>query len=232
MEARNLIIAAVVTATIMTLIILALVGIFKYYPEFYGLQPNRKSTLEAEKKIVYVEPSIQLSSQEFDEMQNRILKIDVLREIKKKNESNIKLLKDSLKSIGKSFEKERITAKQMKDSITKRNEHSLVLLDSITRLNDLITNRTKQLKLCEKKAKDMESIMEVKLDSLEKKNFQMFAKIYDNAGPAVVARILERIDERDAAIILKNMQKRKAGKVLDAMNPEQSAAILLLGIVK
>ena len=35
--------------------------------------------------------------------------------------------------------------------------------------------------------------------------------------------------ERDAAKILKMMQKKKAGKVLESMKPESSAAILLLG---
>lgn len=231
MDPKKLIIAAVVTAFIITLIILALIGLFKFYPEFYGLESPGKDTMEVEKQIVYFEPAIQLSRNEFDNFQKKSLKVDLLEERKKTLEKKLKILNDSITSVNKFYEEERINVKQLTDSINKRNNHSAELLDSISRLNNTITKSNKQLEMYQSKISDMERIMETRLDSLERKNFEVFAKIYDNSSPVEVARILERIDERDAARILKNMQKRKAGKVLDAMNPEHSAAILLLGIV-
>jgi flagellar motility protein MotE (MotC chaperone) len=85
-------------------------------------------------------------------------------------------------------------------------------------------------KLVQKHVKDLEDMLANRYDSMEVKNFETFAKIYNSANPKDVAKILEQIDERDAAKILKLMQNKKAGKVLEAMLPEQAAAILIIGI--
>lgn len=67
-----------------------------------------------------------------------------------------------------------------------------------------------------------------KMDSLEKFNWRLFAKIYDKAEPKEVAKILSELDERDAAFILKNMKPKVAAKVMENIAPETAAAIMAL----
>lgn len=67
-----------------------------------------------------------------------------------------------------------------------------------------------------------------KMDSLEKFNWRLFAKIYDKAEPKEVAKILSELDERDAAFILKSMKPKIAAKVLENIAPETAAAIMAL----
>jgi flagellar motility protein MotE (MotC chaperone) len=67
-----------------------------------------------------------------------------------------------------------------------------------------------------------------KMDSLEKFNWRLFAKIYDKAEPKEVAEILSELDERDAAFILKSMKPKVAAKVLENIAPETAAAIMAL----
>ena len=103
------------------------------------------------------------------------------------------------------------------------------LIDSLTKVLKENKNSNERIKLLDQRILDQEKFITKKIDSAELNNFKLFAKIYNGTKPADVAKILEQIDERDAAIILKLMQRKKAGKVIDAMLPEHAAAILLLG---
>lgn len=67
-----------------------------------------------------------------------------------------------------------------------------------------------------------------KMDSLERFNWTLFAKIYDKAEPKEVAKILTELNEQDAAFILKTMKPKVAAKVLENMDPVAVATIMSL----
>jgi flagellar motility protein MotE (MotC chaperone) len=139
---------------------------------------------------------------------------DSIVNIFRKTQSN----RDSMASVNKKYQ----------DLVKANNTFN----DSLNKLVNVIDKAEEKIKISEQRIKDQETFISRKQDTVEKKNFLDFAKMYNTTKPQDVARILEQIDERDAARILKLMQPKKASKVIESMAPEQAAAILLLGATK
>ncbi len=230
MNPKQLIILVAVLSFAFVLMLIALFGVYKYYPTYLGLPPSTQDSLTQEEDAFFIEPHIVLNKDEFDELQTKLLRMELL---KAHNDSLKKLrnrLWDSLKAMDKNIShcKDSIIAKA--DTIKEKNKETQFLLDSMETLRNQYKKSLHETKVVRQHVKDLEEMLASRYDSMEVKNMEVFAKIYNNASPADVAKILEQIDERDAAKILKLMQKKKAGKVLEEMLPEQAAAILIIGI--
>jgi flagellar motility protein MotE (MotC chaperone) len=220
----------------LVLSVVAIFVVYNYAPTYLGLPPNPEDTMQVveepepvEEDTVYIEPPIEITRQEFDQMQLELLKKALAR---KRSDSLAKLrleLIDSLENIQKRIDNQSDSVSVVRDTLKKSEQYSQQLTDSLKKLFADYQKSLKKIELIEQKIEDQDAFIEKRYDSLEMENFRTFAKIYNNSNPQDVARILEQIDERDAALILKLMSKKKAGKVLDAMMPEYAAAILLLG---
>jgi len=230
MTPKQLIILVLALSFGFVLIMGAFWGVYKYYPTYLGLPSNPKDTVAVKEEPIYIEPHIVLSRAEFDKLQAQLLLVDIL---KIHNDSLRKIkdrLWDSMKAMDKNISQWKDSVIEVHDTISQKDKFSKLLLDSIETLRNQTKKSSHETKLVQQHIKDLEEMLANRYDSLEVKNFETFAKIYNSANPSDVAKILEQIDDRDAAKILKLMQKKKAGKVLEAMLPEQAAAILIIGI--
>lgn len=235
---KQLLIGIIVVSGVLSLLMLGMIGIIKYRPDLLGIRDTADTTknvqIQKPRNIrpirpVYIEPTVQISQKELAFFENELIKKN---EIFIKNDSLLRIekyLRDSIKNI---YE----TIKFYQDSTKRANsiaENSLSkvksLEDSITALQNQLKKLNEKYELAQKRIDTYQKLMEQKVDSSAKINFETFAKIYENSRPQEVAAILERLDERDAARILKMMNKKKAGKIIEAMKPENAAAILLLG---
>ena len=217
----------------MSLIAISLLGIYKYQRTWLGLPPDPKDTLlKVKEDTVYIEPTVQLTEKRFSQINKTLSEIEFYQKQKDSFYKISQFLKDSVgryKFVLKTYQD---SINKTKNNLDQSNLHGQHLVDSINRLNSLFLKAKEKNEISEKKITDQENFINQKEDTLQKKAFVNFAKIYNNSRPADVARILERIDEREAASILKLMSKKKAGKIIEAMKPEQAAAILLLGYEK
>ncbi len=241
MTMRQLIIAVIIGSGIIALLLAGALGVVYYKPELIGLKDPSDTTKVEEPppppppppeplRFVHIEPTVEISRQQLAFFENEVIIKDELK-IKKDSLLNLeKFLRDSLKV---EFQK----IKDCKDSVKRQfiNYDNLLkeknlLADSVGKVEQELSGVTSRLETARKRIENYEEMLESRIDSASRMNFETFAKIYDNSNPADVARILEQLDERDAARILKLMQRRNAGKVLEAMRPENAAAILLLGV--
>lgn len=227
MNTKSIIILAIAIPVLMTLILLALFGVYKYDRTLLGFPPVPSDTVAVDTvvppKMVEITEK-RLRNLEYGMRSKAELRavIDTLKNDKKILSDSISRFEKAKDSIEKSFQ----PLKDEKDSI--KNEIKQ-LNDSLANLVSDYDKAKKDLERYKKLAESRLNSIRKKADSSEAENQAKFAKIYENANPGEVARILEQIDERDAAKILKMMNKKKAGKIIEAMSPESAAAILLLG---
>lgn len=241
---RQLIIGIIIVSVLFALIMLGLLGVLKYKPELIGIRSGADSTIVEQPikeipaempkpeplKFVHIEPTVEISKAQLYLFE---------WEVHKKNELMVKF--DSLKRIEKylrdSLKSNDNTLRAFKDSLSRayKNADKAIknkddMQDSLSKVNEALKLANNRYETAQKRIENYENMLEARIDTASKINFETFAKIYDNTRPQEVAGILEQLDERDAAKILKLMNKKKAGKVLEAMKPENAAAILLLGV--
>jgi len=238
---KQLLIGIIIVSVVLSLLMLGLIGVIKYRPDLLGIKEqidtakitqNQKPKKIQPLKPVYIEPTVHISQKQLAFFEKEAI---LKNELMIKNDSLLKLekfLRDSIKTI---FE----TIRFYQDSTKRANfvaENAIKkqqnISDSLNRLQNELSKLKARLELAERRKEQYQKMLENKVDSVSKINFETFAKIYENSKPQEVAAILERIDERDAARILKLMNRKKAGKIIEAMKPENAAAILLLGAVQ
>jgi flagellar motility protein MotE (MotC chaperone) len=232
---RQIIIVVTVFSIIIILALLAAYGIYRFYPEWIGLSSSNETTdqiLQNPADTTVLIPKVVIPQSKLDEIQFAKLNNELLQGyIDRQNNWN-NLLIDSINKIHQKYF-------AMKDSVDKTigrvsdSQNNLGKMnDSLNSLNGQVLKLQNDNKLMQTRLQAYDKFMEKRFDSLQTVNFKNYASIYNNSSPSEVAKILEQIDEQDASSILKFMQKKKAGKVLDAMLPERAAAILLLGANK
>jgi flagellar motility protein MotE (MotC chaperone) len=232
MEPKQVLIVVLSILLVFVLLVMGLLGVVKFYPQYVGLPAPVADSTQALKKdsiIIPPEPQIVLKQYVLDSLQTELMKRNLDSNDKKSVVDHNKYLLDSISKINKMIVGLQENIFKSNDSLGKKQNFSSKLSDSLSKLHNMYQRAISEIAASKEKIKSQEKAIETKIDTLEKKNFETFAKIYNGANPTEVAKILEQIDERDAAKILKMMQKKKASKVLEAMKPEQSAAILLLG---
>lgn len=233
MEPKHIVIGIAIIAGAITLVILGMIGIYQFYPESIGLEPNEnKDTTQIEYislDTVPLVPTVEITEQRILELQKGILE---KRELLNQKDSLFQLslaLTDSIRLI-ESANKKYLDSIGRISGISKRWKDSTnTLYDSLNSLYSELKRSIEKLERNELLLEDQEEFIARKQDTLEKQNFITYAKIYNSANPVEVAKILELIDENDASQILKAMSKKQAAKVLEAMEPNRAAAIMLLG---
>ncbi|MCX6146893.1 MAG: hypothetical protein NTW25_06530 [Candidatus Kapabacteria bacterium] len=230
MNGKQLLTIILLASLSITLIFSMLAGIYKYKPDWLGYPPLPGDTVKVVKKdTVYLEPTVQITEKRLAELNRDVAQKQIFQTEKDSLYAKNKRIVDSL-NIYKNkiaFYLDSISRVQKVLGNTKGFGNNLQ--DSIKKLVSKFKDAQDKLKIAEQRASDQEKFISTKQDTLEKKSFQDFAKIYNNANPKDVAKILEQLDERDAAHILKLMSKKKAGKIIESMKPQKAAAILLLG---
>lgn len=230
MDAKKVLMVIIIASFSITLIVMSLVGIYKYKPTWLGMPPNPKDTVaQIKEDTVYIEPSVRLSEKKYSQLNRELAEKDYYKAQKDSFLLLSQKLQDSIKRYQLFVKNYQDSVKWSKNNLVQSFQKSNKLIDSLNTLNAKYMKQVDKVKQAELKISDQEKFISQKEDSSQKIAFQNFAKIYNNSKPADVAKILEQIDERDAAMILNMMSKKKAGKIIESMKPEQAAAILLLG---
>lgn len=222
MTIKKLILLICTISVIFLLSPILIVYIYRLYPEWIGLPPNKTQKVITEKKQKDL-IKIQITQNDFENFQKVNLSKAILQvETEKLKEKNEKL-RDSLKTIMKKIEEKKdskIISANPQDDLTK------ILKDSLIKLSYNLIEYKKNKEYLAKQLDEIQKQNKSSNDSLKIKSLVEFAKIYNNSNPTEVAKILEKIDKKDAILILKSMQKKKAGKVIEAMKSEVNADMI------
>lgn len=237
MRPRHFIIILMIIAGAFALIMLSIGGVYLFAPQALGIKPKPQAIDSTKIKKVDVKkrdtvplvPSVVITLEQLREFEKNIVTQAAISNDKDSLYKYSLNLQDSIVNIYKTNANYKDSIDYYRKTIADVKQYTNKLLDSILMINSDITRAKARVDFVEKRLKEQDEIVSKKQDTLEKKNFEVFAKMYNNSNPADVAKILEVLDERDASKILKLMSIKKAGKVLEAMKPEQAAAILLLG---
>ncbi len=228
----------IIIAAAFSMIMLSIGGVYLFSPESLGLQPKNKhnsSKLNKDKNkkndTIHVIPTVLISLDKLRELEKNIITKATISKDKDSLYKYAVYLQDSISQIYKNNAIYKDSVQYYIKTISDVKQYTNKLLDSILMINSDLKKGKLRVDFVDKRLKEQEEIFSKKQDSVERKNFEIFAKMYNNSNPADVAKILERLDERDASKILKLMSVKKAGKVLESMKPEQAAAILLLGSI-
>ncbi|MGB9771295.1 MAG: magnesium transporter MgtE N-terminal domain-containing protein [Candidatus Kapaibacteriota bacterium] len=208
---------------------LALLGLYKFAPGFFGIQSDeqkKEPKPEEIKEQFKSEPKVVLSKYEYDEwLQKSFNAFAVVKE----NQFLVnysKYLQDSLT----------IVNSKLKEIQT----DNIKLIDSLNKIHTLINEKKlenskllSQISQKEKELAELKSFLQKQkesgkalTDSAKLEVYKTFAKIYENANPEEVAKVIENLEDKDALALLKLMNKKKAGKIIDRLKPERSAQIL------
>lgn len=227
-----------------TVVVIAILSIYQYAPEFLGLPPKpadsaelaqialqaKLDSIETEKKkfdTIYIEPRIALTGNQFDSIQQEFLRSDILK-IQKDSLLKSRLqLTDSIARLNQKAMKIKDSMRAVIDTFNTKSRSFAGIMDSLKRYMDLYNKTNSELKSAKEKlrGKDDKPVP----DSVKEKELKDYAKICNNSNPEKVAKILENMKGADASKLLKLMDKKKAGKVLEAIKPEQAADILAPG---
>lgn len=228
---RKVIIILAAVATALILILVSGLAFIKFTnPELIGLQPLPKDTVKVvERDTINFEPTYEITKEKLNQFEETAKEAETYKELKSTLENQILELQklDSIK---------RSEIVKLKDSVLPDKDiklkesrtYSEYLQDSLSKLIAEKERFKTEAELAKQEKNELEKYIESEVDSLEMESFKTFAKIYNSTEPAKVAQILETMDERDAAIILKNMRTKNAGKVIEAMDPQKAALIILL----
>ncbi len=237
MRPKHFIMILIIIAAAFSLIMLSIGGVYLFAPQAIGLQPKKNKVdstkiknIEIKKKdTVPIVPSVIITLEKLRELEKNIITKAAISNDKDSLFKYAQYLQDSISNIYKNNSIYKDSIQYYIKTISDVKQYTNKLLDSVLKINTDLKKGKARVDFVEQRLKEQEEIFTKKQDSVEKKNFEVFAKMYNNSNPAEVAKILEHLDERDASKILKLMSVKKAGKVLEAMKPEQAAAILLLG---
>lgn len=229
MDRKLIIIIAAAASSLIIILVSGLVYLKYTNPEIIGLPPLNNDTVKVVKDTIRFEPTYEITKEKLNDFELKVAEREAYIQLNKVMEDKIRALEieDSLKQV-------QILALQdsvlpNKDLLLKESQtYSDMLKDSISKISSEKEKLASKAEIVEKEKTDLEKYIESEVDSLEMENFKQFAKIYNSSEPASVAQILETMDERDAAIILKNMRVKNAGKVIESMDPKKAALILLL----
>jgi flagellar motility protein MotE (MotC chaperone) len=207
--------------------------VYKLAPGWIGLEkPSVTYTKSGNQKKYYKEPVISLKKSEFDEMQNKIIRVNLLEHQIITLTADRTRLADTITKLGNLISSSKTSLPNMQDSISNIHKNTANLRDSLAKLGTLYAAAVSERDAARKTMDETKKNMLGTTDSVKNKSLSEFAKIYDNSEPNEVAKILEKIDTKDASKILKLMSKKKAGKVLDVMNPDKVAEIMKKSGVK
>ncbi len=245
MNSKTLIFLVIALTSSFTIVVIGVFAIYSFRPDVLGYPTTppdsaelvrqaymaKLDSIEREKQkldTIFIEPRIALSNTSFDSIQQEFLKKDILR-IQKDSLLKTKIrLVDSLTRLNRKIFVMKDSVRAVIDTFRKKDNKLAGVRDSLKKYTDMYNKINNELKTAKEKLKKEKNGGALP-DSLKEKEFREYAKIYNNSRPESVAKILENLKADDASMIIKFMDKKKAGKVLEVLKPEQAAAILLSG---
>lgn len=230
----------IITLTIVIgffLVVGAIVGVYKYKPQWLGLPPRPEDTVKVHVDTTpkkpevkpFVEPKVEMTKWDYDSLQVEMVKRAI------SNYQNLNLmhyartLQDSINKLNQSVWAYKDAGKRLADTVRFTKYNYQKFNDSLAKLYTEISRLKAENENTKKMTGEQKKVNDKRTDSLNSKQIEAYSKIYNDIDPVKVAKILEQLDERDASRILKLMNKKKAGKVIESMLPENAAAILMLG---
>lgn len=243
MELRHILAGVVVMLLAVGMAILLSFGILEFYPQLIGLDKSG-NILKREKAdttdvtrdldVIYedeippvttVEVTLDKITRYEEDLQNK-------DRLLSENDSLVQISRNLTDSIAVLFKETRKTLDSINivhKALAKARKERKLLADSVDKLNSAALTKDDKIERLTKSLEETEKLLSNKMDSVDAEHYKNLAKIYNNSEPEEVARILESVDEKKAAMILRLMRKKNSGQVFDAMNPQAAAAILLLG---
>lgn len=226
MSSKQLIIIALVSVLSLGIALVAGLLLLKYDPTIFGKLPSDKD----EKKIYIVEPDDNLSISG-----KKLMELESSYEERLDLEKKYADLSNELEKIENKFESFKNNTEDKVKNAEKIEQDFESLKKSKAQLKDSIEFMKKKIKEQEEryiseleKTKDMINRLTGASDSLKGERFKAFAKIYNNAKPEEVAKILEKVTAKNTALILKLMSKKQAGKVVESLDKDYAAEVLLV----
>jgi len=227
MNVKQVLIVLAIVVGSLIFIFLIILGLYKFFPEIFGLKKETKTEkVEALKTEYKNEPMIVLSRREYDEWLQKSFNASAIVAENQFLSNYSKYLQDSLKKLSNQFTGLEKFNKDLSDSLKdwkgkyeEKSRQVQTLLAQIQQKDKMIAELNSRFEQISKSGK-------ATTDSAKQVVYSTFAKIFENSNPQEVAKILEHLDEQQALAILKSMSKKKAGKIIDALSPERSAKIL------
>ncbi|MBF0274436.1 MAG: hypothetical protein HQK84_04300 [Nitrospinae bacterium] len=190
-----------------TSVLLFIITSFTFF--YSGDNKAHKQTLSVENVFAQEEEKKEITDEEREKQREIEQAVKFYKE-KEKGEveviKNLKLLNE-LKERQKSLEEKEMELKN-KESQIKTIESSID-----TKLADMQTLKNQ-----------LEELITMRKD-LGEKNIKQLVKVYESMKPAEAAIVIEKLEEDIAVQVLKRMLGKKAGKILDVMNPAKTVRL-------
>ncbi|MGQ9819221.1 MAG: MotE family protein [Candidatus Kapaibacteriales bacterium] len=221
-----LIIFSIITGSLV-IIALILFGLYKFAPGLLGInqamEENLPNTTKAEFKT---EPKVVLSRLQYEDILQKYFDSRITLEENKFLLNYRTTLQDSIKKLNQKIDSISRYFSTIADSVKIKSKLIEEKEQIIKKLLAEIEQKEKQIsKFKEKESRQLASGKAI-TDSARQILYSTFAKIYENSNPKEVAKIFENLPNEHVVAILRLMSKKKAGKIIDALKPERSAAIL------
>jgi len=230
-QRKRLLFILILSAISASIIFTAFLGIKTYYPTWLGYPPLISDLVE--KDTIMLESTYEITAEKLIEFEKqKSLKENEIRRTDSLNKiiANLKET-DTLRLSTIAMYRDTILP-ELEGQLYESKTLNYQLFDSLIDLETELLYKENEVAIGLQRLQDQEKLYLSGLDSLEMENLKTWAKIYNSTKPDEVAAILEKMDEYEAATILKLMSKKKAGKVIEKLDPQRSAMILLLANIR
>jgi flagellar motility protein MotE (MotC chaperone) len=237
MNKKQIILIILILTIPTTILFLGVVGIYKYRPQWLGIPPSHAVTsisgnsndtnYNSNEDSIIFDPIIQVKRSKFDSIFSKLIYYDINRNLQESLTNENYKLKDSIVNLS-------LLISSVQDSLSGKIIENLSTLQLLSKLGDSLAITKARLNYAvknyssekEKKPKDQPIILQKKLETMYESNLREISQIFNNIEPNKAARILESTTVANASHILKAMDKKKAGKIIEVMKPKFGASIL------
>jgi len=238
MNQRQIILIVMIVSIPITVIVIALAIVSRYYPTLIGLPPNPEDTLTVDTfkeensaqniDSSLIDPKIEIPRSILDDWQFKLMLYEVTKAERDTFEMQNRILNDTILSLTAQLLAAKDSFNLKSGEFSRLSTISLAKDDTVEQKSRLISALQLQIKSLTEKlnAKQAESELEQQKKLANDALYKEFAQIYGNSEPARVARILEKLPPEDSYRILSQIDKKKAGKIIDVMKAEYSAELL------
>lgn len=226
-QRKRLLFLLTITAISVSVIFSTFIGIKTYYPTWLGYPPIAGNI--ADKDTIMLEDTYEITAEKLSDFENqKLLKENEMRRTDSLNDVIAQMIQEDSNKISLIAMYRDTILPDVEGQLYESKTLNYQLFDSLIDLQTELLYKENEVAIGLQRLKDQEKLYLDGLDSLEIENLKTWAKIYNSTKPDEVAAILEKMDEYEAATILKLMSKKKAGKVIEKLDPQRSAMILLL----
>lgn len=233
MNLKNIMFVIAIVLASLILITLVIFGTYKFAPEILGFKKSQTLKSVDEPTIEFKnEPKVVLSRSQYENWLQKSFDAKVIAE-----ENNFLLnyritLQDSIKKLNSKIDSVNQILALAIDSLTKKDKLLVEMNKDIKKLLSKIDAKDKEIAKFKQSEEQQPLASKALTDSARQVVYSTFAKIYENSNPKEVAKIFENLEDEHVISILRLMSKKKAGKIIEELKPERSAAILQYSFIK